>query len=551
MLSFFGRHKIFSGILITLLVLIVAVGGWLYSLRIGPHHHYELNEKVPAVGDAVAAGQLEVGVAKRSIAPNFELYDAWVDVNGNSKYDEGVDTYEDRNGNGKFDGIWLAGFGTNRPAQGINDDPWVRAIALRNNGVTLVMVTIDSVGIFHNDFVTVRKSVSTALGINHIMFSSTHVHEVPDTMKIWSYGFRQEWGDEKLDVPIFGFREDHLEFVRLQMKEAIEEAVNELEPADMYCTQVEIEPEGFVRDSRKPVVMDDTMYLFRFTKPESETTIATFVNWGNHPEALGGRNPIITSDFPHWLREGLEKGVPEPNGVRGFGGMCLYFQGQVGGLMTQLGVTVPHRNGKDKFEEDTFEKAESLGYNLAIVAAKALRSEDVWKNEDPQIGYIARTMKAPMQGMYKYAIMLGLIHEGYYAGGMSKSEMNVIRIGDVLMLTVPGEIYPEIIEGGIEAKPGNDFNLTAPVETPPLRPIMEEQARMAFVVGLANDQIGYMVPKSQWDTEAPYVYEKSQYGEGNSGGPDVAPTIHGLGLELLQEMNASWDQVGIARASFD
>src|SRR5690606_38397504 len=127
----------------------------------------------------------------------------WIDVNNNSKYDKDVDTYEDLNGNGKFDAIWMAGFNSNRPAKGINDTPWTRAIALQNNGVTLVLVTIDSVGIFHNDFVSVRKSLSEELGIDHVLFSSSHTHESQDTMKIWSG-----------PVPVFGYDESYMDRVR-------------------------------------------------------------------------------------------------------------------------------------------------------------------------------------------------------------------------------------------------------------------------------------------------------------------------------------------------
>ena len=534
--------KVLKWLVVIVVVLGIALWAWLYSRQFGPHHDYELNGMVPEGAPAESPGQLEVGVAKRDIGPDFDLYDTWTDKNNNNKYDEGIDTYADRNGNGKFDGIWLAGFGTNRPAQGQNDAPWVRAIAYRNNGVTLVMVTLDSVGIFHNDYVSIRKSIDADLGVDHVAFSATHVHETPDTMKIWSYWRRVNWGDEQLDIPLFGYREDYMEMIREKSKEAIEEAVQNLQPADMYCAQVIVNSEGFVRDSRLPKVIDERMSLFRFTKPGTEDTIATFVNWGNHPEALGGRNPVITSDFPHWLRIGLEDGVPEPNGVDGFGGMCLYFQGQVGGLMTQLGMTVPHRNGKDQFKEDTFEKAESLGYNLAIVAAKALRDPQlVWKNENPEVRYIARTVKAEMGGMYAYAMRLGLIHEGIYDGNKAKTEMNVLRIGDVVMLTIPGEIYPEIVEGGIVALPGNDFGLTAPVETPPLRTFMEAEAKMAFVIGLANDQIGYIIPKSQWDAEPPYIYnDDDQYGEQNSGGPAIAPAIHQWSKELLTEMNETF-----------
>lgn len=521
-MAFIRRHKILSALVLILLIAAL----WFRGRLRGPYPDYELDLLIPAEGTAAPEG-LQVGVGMEDISPDLSRYDTWTDVNNNSKYDKGVDTYEDRNGNGKFDAVWLAGFNSNRPAKGINDTPWTRAIALRNNGVTLVLVTIDSVGIFHNDFVTVRKAVSEDLGIDHILFSSTHTHQTPDTMKIWSG-----------PVPIFGYDESYMDMVREKTRAAIESAVATLEPADMYCTAVDIEPEGFVNDSREPEVMDETMYLMRFTKKDADETIATFVSWGNHPEALGGKNGIITSDFPHWLREGVENGVPDPAGVEGFGGMCLYFQGQIGGLMTQLHTTVPHRDGKRKFREASFEKAEALGQNLAIVACNALRSDRVWKNENPRLAAAARTIRVPVEGMYKYAMMLGLIHEGYKLGQGARTEINVIRIGDVLLLSIPGEIYPEIVEGGIEAKPGRDFDIH-PVEVPPLRDEMERKARMALVIGLANDQIGYIIPKSQWDVKPPFVYgDKAQYGEQNSGGPDVAPTIHRESLKLLEEMNA-------------
>jgi len=211
----------------------------------------------------------------------------------------------------------------------------------------------------------------------------------------------------------------------------------------------------------------------------------------------------------------------------------------IGGVMTQLHTTVPHRDGQQQFEDETFEKAEALGQNLAIVACRALRSDLVWKNENPQLAVAAKTFMAPMSGQYKYAIMLGLMHEGYYRGGKAKTEVNVIRVGDALVLSVPGEIYPEIVQGGIDCLPGRDFEIPI-VETPPLRTEMEKNARMALVVGLANDEIGYIIPKTQWDAQEPWVYGKDQYGEENSGGPEVAPALYGAATELLQKMNAAF-----------
>jgi hypothetical protein len=46
-------------------------------------------------------------------------------------------------------------------------------------------------------------------------------------------------------------------------------------------------------------------------------------------------------------------------------------------------------------------------------------------------------------------------------------------------------------------------------------------------LGLANDELGYIIPKRQWDKVAPYCYgnETGQYGEINSCGAQVAPIL--------------------------
>jgi hypothetical protein len=44
---------------------------------------------------------------------------------------------------------------------------------------------------------------------------------------------------------------------------------------------------------------------------------------------------------------------------------------------------------------------------------------------------------------------------------------------------------------------------------------------------LANDEIGYIIPKRQWDVRTPYCYgrKQAQYGEVNSVGPETAPIL--------------------------
>ena len=557
--SFIRRRPIVSGLLL-LLIMVMLFGCWVFSLRRGPYHSYSVDFMIPAKGKAVEApGPLQVGVAVRDITANLAEYDSWTDGNNNSKYDiiedcmkpwqkplmraingkfhffdtekaaKSGDTYVDKNGNGRFDGCWIAGFSSNRPAKGVHDPQWTRAVAVRNNGVTVVMVSVDAIGLFNNDIVAIRKMINPALKVDHLVVSSTHCHEVPDSMGNWCG-----------PLPQFNCG-PYVQKIQRLTKEAVEEAVASLSPADMYCATADVPKEGYVDDSRKPIAQDWHVYVWRFTKPNTDQTIATCVNWGNHPETLGGENSLLTSDYCHYIREGLEKGVPEPNGVKGFGGTCVFFEGMVGGLATQLHTDVPKRDGSGTIKEETFEKAENLGYNVAILAANALRGPEAWKNENPFVAVAGKTVMAKMTNpVFKYGIMLGLIHQGYYWGGYSKTETDAIRIGSVVIATAPGELYPEIAVGGVEAKPGRDFDVQ-PQEVPPLLDEAKKFAKQTPIFGLCNDEIGYIVPKSQWDNKAPYVYNnKNQYGEENSGGEEVAPAVHHGMLAMIQRINETF-----------
>lgn len=529
MFHFVRSHKVLSVLVVLLLVPVAVVA---YRAK-GPYRWYTADLVLPTPGTAQGSGTLEVGVAQRDITPDLSQYDTWTDADGDGRFDSRKgDTWVDSNQNGRMDLVWMAGFSNNRPAKSVHDPLLTQAIAFRNNGVTLVMVTIDSIGIMHEKFIRVRKSLDPALAINHVMFSCTHNHEAPDTMGIWSYS------------PVLPkFDHAYLEKVLQSCKEAIEEAVRNLEPADMTLASATIEPNGFVDDSRKPTVYDLALNCARFTKKGSGEPIATMASWGNHVETLGGGNSALTSDFVHYWRRGVEDGVPEPNGEQGLGGMFLFFQGMVGGLMTQLHTDVPHRDGTAVFKEASFEKAEALGENLAVLTVRTVTGPDAFPVPDPRVTIAAKTIHIPMEGMFGWACFLGIIHPGWF-WGKGRTEVNAFRIGDLEILAVPGELYPEIAEGGTEMPAGADF-ACGPVEVPPLRKDLMT-GKVNMVIGLANDEIGYIIPKSQWDVNPPYAYstaekplKKPQYGEENSCGPDVAPTIHRECAAVLERLHAA------------
>jgi hypothetical protein len=113
-----------------------------------------------------------------------------------------------------------------------------------------------------------------------------------------------------------------------------------------------------------------------------------------------------------------------------------------------------------------------------------------------------------------------------------RTEVGYLNLGDLEVAVIPGEIYPELVLGKVQdpADPGADFP-DAPIE-PAIYAQLKGKHRM--LIGLGNDEIGYLIPKRQWDEKAPYCYglKKAQYGEQNSVGPDAGAIICGVFKEL-------------------
>lgn len=533
MKDFARRHPWWTRAGVLLLALGVLLAGVVRWRMQGPYRAYRVDVAAVSGPAESASERLHVGVGLRNITPRLEDFDSWQDVDRNSRFEpEKGDTWQDRNGNGDFDFVWLGGFNANRPAQGIQDPLWARALAFRHRETTVALVSIDCVGLTHERFIRARLELARrAPGLTHVVFSSTHTHNSPDTMGIWSYRplpskFNTAYVDEVMDRAV----------------EAVLDAVRTLQPADMVVGAADLPPAGYVRDSRDPQVFDRVLGVAQFLRAGTGESLATLVSWGNHPEAMGGDNPLISSDFPHYLREAMEKGLEGTNGMRGFGAPCVYLQGPVGGLMTPLGIEVPDRDGQQVHRQNGPGKTRALGENLALRAAALLRGATAQRVTDHRVALVSRSVFIPIEGTFKYPIMLGLIHPGWF-GGKARSEVGALRIGGLEILSIPGEIYPEIVDGGVEAPEGGDFG-GAPREVPPLRSRM--RGTVNLVANLANDEIGYIVPYTQWDTRAPYTYGRKDapYGEVNSGGPSVAGVVHAESLKALERLH---ELLGVAK----
>lgn len=422
--------------------------------------------------------------------------------------------------------VWLAGFAKGRRATDVHDALWAVAVVIDDGEHRLGLVALDAIGLFHDDVVRVRELVARHAELDYVVVASTHNHSAPDLIGIWGPGTFRTGMDR-------GYRDQ----VVAAAASALEDAASALAPGRLSLHEIPVAPDGLVADSRDPQVFDATLRVMHFTNPTDGATLGTIVNWANHPETLWADNTEITADFPGYLRDLLESGV-EVGGqqvANGLGGTHLYINGAIGGLMT----TPPQTTVVDPYDHRPFttpshEKARAIARRLGQAILTALGAPGT-TDDRPGLMILADTIELRLDNwLFRLAANLGVIDRGQPRWNRIRSEVAVIRLGQASLICVPGELYPEIANGGIVHPPGADYD-TTPVEVPPLRDLAP--GRVKFLVGLANDEVGYIIPKSEWDDRAPWLFDAPErhYGEINSLGSETAPTLYNALRRLLTE----------------
>jgi hypothetical protein len=507
-------------------------------------------------------GAFQAGAAALPITPT--CFESWTDLDGSLTYSSSQDSFNDcgcdrlcegdegypgpdaGEADGEFQPIWIAGFGQGRAATDVHDDTWARAAAFRSGDTTVALVSLDLVGLFNNDVVRIRDAVKAAgVDVDHVVVQSTHVHETADTLGQWGSNFSRR-----------GVNDDYLAYVISQSAAAVQQAVAQLEPATLTTGVIDsAAPFGAkgtrntVRDSRDPVVIEERVKVAWLTGADGHT-ISTLVNWGNHPEVLGGDNTLITSDYVHYLRQGVEQGVSWDSGDRaGLGGVCVFVEASVGGLMTPLGITVTDMDGAD-FEGDTWEKAEALGKVVADLALQAAAGGS--EATEPRVAVSTTRFFVPVENYaFQALFLLGTFDRPIFNYDPDRdldetnipdleTEVNLVTVGPIRMLSIPGELTPELAIGGYDGSRVNtdevelikaDNPNPPDLSLAPTGPYFEDLmgGEQAWIIGLGNDEIGYLIPPYDYklNESSPYLVdaEGDHYEETNSVGPSAAPAI--------------------------
>ena len=419
--------------------------------------------------------------------------------------------------------VYLAGFGQNRIAKSVHDPITVRAVVLADGPDRIALVSVDVVGLFLPVVERVREKLP---GFKYVLVSATHNHEGPDTLGLW--------GPNPLKS---GVDPDYIKKVEAGCVKAVTDADAARKPAAVRIGKA-ADPE-LIRDSRLPVLKHDELVALDFRDPKTDARFGVLVQWNCHPELLSDKNTAITADFVYFTVKHLKDKLKCP---------VAYFTGTVGGLMTNLGVELKDDAGKE-LKDGTFEKCEVYGRKVGQLAEAALGKAEPLALT-PIVARSRQVLIPVENNLYRIAGQLGALDRTMYAWTGTptpkemtpekdftkpvavKTEVGYLKLGDLEVAVIPGEIYPELVFGKVQepADPAADFP-DAPAE-PGIYPQLKGKHRL--LVGLGNDELGYFIPKRQWDEKPPFCYglKKAQYGEVNSVGPETAPIICGTFRDL-------------------
>ena len=395
--------------------------------------------------------------------------------------------------------VYLAGFGNNRCAKTIHDDLFVRSLSIQDDQRTLVLAALDLIGLFSHDVgdvIQALKASDTFTAFNpEIIIASTHTHHGPDTLGLWG-------PDDKT----CGVDSGYMTATKEIIAGTILASLSALQPASVKWAYVRVP--GVAKNARNPGIVDDELTLAQFSS-EGEVLVTLF-NFPCHPEVLWEHNPDITSDYPGYLRKEVEKQTGSP---------CIFFAGALGGMMTP------------DVREHSFEEAESMGRRLAEEGLKALARVE---SQTSNVGIQKKEVRVKLTNiLYKLAFRRNLLPDRRDKYGYIYTEANLIKIGGLWFATVPGEMLPKL---GLQLKAW----------------MIEAGAQTAGVIGLANDELGYILPAEDFKYPWNPLRPGKHYEETNSIGKEIGPRLmEALRLMIVSEAKESPNSRATSRARIE
>lgn len=405
---------------------------------------------------------------------------------------------------------FIAGYDSNNPAESVLDDMFARAVYLDDNTGRggIVLCSVDAVGISRKDINDIRKLVIESgriPSLKSINISATHSHSAIDTQGLWG---------EKIYKS--GRNEAFMEKLKLKTAEAIISAYENRKNGKLFYSEIKTQDMQF--DCRTPDTYDKNLTKVRFAADDSSEIY--IVNFASHAELMGSKTKKVSADFPAYMIKEIESGKPNSDAV--------YFNGAIGGMISAKEIKKVYRNEID-CEEYTKEFGKSLGTLVNSLNDETelepiinIKSTPVEISAENFVLIIARLMKV---------LNNDIARNKKRNKATIYSEVGYLELGkgQIGIFLIPGELFPELWNGEFLTEKDSANAVNAEYK------VLSEmtECKHQFVIGLCNDELGYIIPENDFilNERMPYInsakdrFDRNHYEETNSTGPKTAYTL--------------------------
>lgn len=405
---------------------------------------------------------------------------------------------------------FIAGYDSNNKAEDVLDDMYARAIYIDDNKGNggIIICAIDAVGMSRKDINDIRKLVleSDEIGkIKSINICCTHTHSAIDTQGLWG---------EKIYKS--GRNEEFMTKLKEKTAKAIISAYKDRSQGKLYFSKTQTEDLQY--DCRTPETFDRSLNRIHFIPTNKDKKEIYLVNFASHAELMGSKTKKVSADFPCYMIKSMED---EHKNCE-----VVYINGAIGGMISAKEIKKVYRNTID-CEEYTKE----FGKNLGKLAINLKDDEEI----EPIINIKSKQINVPVENfVLTLARFLKVLNNDFLKKGskafvISETGYLVLGKSQVAMFLIPGELFPELYNG--EFLNAETSANKCEAEYTPLTNMTS--IKNNFVVGLCNDELGYIIPKNDFylHEKTPYInsandrFERNHYEETNSVGPRTAETV--------------------------
>ena len=376
-------------------------------------------------------------------------------------------------------GSYLAGYGPDRQSTGTHDPLWAKALMVRDGSDTLVIVTLDNIGLTRPDIVVLRQRIRASIGDAHIVVSSTHTHAGPDVVGIWGPALWQSGRDPA-----------YLERLNVALAELITNLDKQLKPVSLVVAAADVAFD-WVENRSEAGLLDQRMTVLQLSD-ESGQAIATLTNFACHPTVLGPENTKVSADYVAGFYAAMSEQLS---------GEHLFVQGAIGGWVQPLqgnrSTLLARRLGVDVARK-------SLGL---LNQAQPVQFQPIY--------FRSAEMDVPLENSgFRLLIGLGVLerplHGGWFGWSDMRTEVSYFRLGTLGFVTHPGETSPY-------------YSLVS-------RQLAPDPFLM--VMGLSQDAMGYILKPDYFD--APEQYPHADYLTSVSAGPSAGILLMETIADLMQ-----------------